>query len=328
MADDIQTERWELQKKISENNSHIISTESSVKERLSLKDRLKQRIKSETDLVERLKAEEKAYASKYKSANDKSKELSDQKDSTEAELNKLNQGLIVAKSAKQSHAMKLESLSNQLQFYQELLITQADLPSGLKYVFENKIETNSIIGTVADIFSTNEKYEVAINTALGDFIHCLICQDRKSALQILSEIKGKQAGKISIIPLKDVLSRTIELAKVPKNDLIIGRASDLIKSKDQFQSIAELLLGNILIVKDLNKAISDPNLIGWTLIDLKGASLSNNLIFKKPGSAKGTIIGRPAKIESLQTEIEKLEKTIKVDDSEIIEIGYKESRLR
>ena len=317
VVDDIQTERWELQKKISENKSLTISTESSIKERSSLRDRLNQRIKSETDLVEQLKADEKAYDDKYKSANDKSRELSNQKDSIKEGLNKLNQSLIKVKSEKQSHVTKLESLSNQLQFYQELMISKTDLPTGLRYVFDNKIESESVIGTIADIFSTAEKYEVAINTALGEFTHSLVCKDRKSALQILKDIQRKQAGKISLIPFEEVKNRRVKLSIVPKNDLIIGRASDLIKSKSQFKPMAELLLGNTLIVKDLSEVILDTKLSVWTLIDLKGASYSNNLIFKYPGSGKSTVIGRKEKIESLKTEINKAEKSIKTQDSEI-----------
>ncbi|MEK0337682.1 MAG: hypothetical protein QQN41_09655, partial [Nitrosopumilus sp.] len=160
-------------------------------------------------------------------------------------------------------------------------------------------------------------YEVAINTALGEFAHCLVCEDRESAWQILKNIQGKQAGKISLIPFEEVQNRKLKLSAVPNNDLIIGRASDLIKSESQYKAIAEILLGNTLIVNDLSRAILDPNLSGWTLIDLQGTSFSNNLIFKNPGSGKGTIIGRKEKIESLKIDIDKIEQNIKTHDSEI-----------
>ncbi|MCJ7801627.1 MAG: hypothetical protein MUP82_04640, partial [Candidatus Marinimicrobia bacterium] len=326
VVDDIQSERWDLQKKISENKSLTISTESSIKERLALKERLGKRIKSEIDLVEQLRTQEKAYGDKYKSANAKSSDLTNQKASIEEDLIKLNQNLVQVKSLKQSQVAKVESLANQLQFYEELMVTQADLPTGLRYVIDNKIETESIIGTIADIFSTNEKYEVALNAGLGEFAHCLVCKDLNSVNRILKDIQGKQTGKISLIPFEAVKNRSIELPAVPKNDQIICRASDLIKLKSQFTIIAELLLGDTLIVKDLSKAILDPNLAGWTLIDLKGASF-NNLIYKKPGSFKGTIIGRQGKIEILKTEIDKVEKNIKVHDNEVFKLDTKKIEL-
>ena len=313
-VDDIQTKRWELQKILSENKSLTISTESSIKERLLLKNRLNQRTKSETESIERLKVDEKAYNDKYKSAIDNSQKLANQKNNVEEKLNKLNKKINNVRAEKQSHATRLEALSNQLNFYQELFISQTDLPDGLKYVFDNKIESESVIGTIADLFSTAEKYEVAINTALGEFAHCLVCKNRESALQILKNIQSKQAGKISLIPFEEVLNRSVELSAVPNSDLIIGRASDLIKSKSQFKPIAELLLGNTLIVKNLSKAILDSNLAGWILVDLKGTSYSDNLILKNPGSGKGTVIGRKEKIESLKMEIEEAEKSIKTHD--------------
>ena len=317
IVDDIQTERWELQKKLSENKSLTISTESSIKERLLLKERLNQRIKSETELNEKLNADEKAYRSKCKSTLNKSDKLSDQKVSLEEELNKLNQKVNDVRTVKQSHLARLEALSNQLQFYEELIVSQTDLPDGLRYVIEKKIESESVIGTIADLFSTSEKYEVAINTALGEFAHCLVCKNRESVLQILKDIQGKRAGKIYLIPFEEVQNRRLELSAAPNSNLIIGRASDLIKSKNQFKPIVELLLGNTLIVKDLSEAILDSNLAGWILVDIKGTSYSDNLILKNPGSVKGTVIGRKEKVESLKTEIDKIEKRIKTHNNEI-----------
>jgi chromosome segregation protein len=327
VVDDIQTERWELQKNISENKSLAISTESSIKERISLKDKLNQRIKSELDLTEQLKADEKAYNDKYKSAVAKSSESSNQKDVLEKSLNKLNQSLIETKSEKQSLLAKLESLSNQLQFYQELMVSQADLPTGLKYIYENKIESDSIIGTIADIFSTDEKHEVAINAALGELANSLVCKNRESAMKILTDIRSKQAGKISLIPFEEIPNNSTDLSAIPQNDLIIGRASDLIKSKSQFKLLAELLLGNTLIVKDLKQAVLDSNLSEWTLIDLSGVSFNNNLIFKNPGSGKGIIIGRKEKVELLKIEIDKVEKNIKEQDIEISKLDTKKIDL-
>lgn len=325
IVDGIQTERWELQKKISENKSLTISTESSIKERLSLKERLNQRIKSETELSEQFKIDEKEYENKFKVEKDESRDLNSQNINVNNKIDQLNQSIIKIKSEKQSQVAKLESLTNQLQFYQELMVSQADLPTGLKYVFKNKIESDSVIGTIADIFSTDEKFEVAITTSLGEFAHCLICKNRKVAMQILKSIQSQQAGKISLIPFEEVQNRKIKLSAVPNNDLIIGRASDLIKSKSQFKPIAQLLLGNTLIVKDLSKAIVDPNLSGWTIVDLNGASFSNDFVFKNPGSGKGTIIGRKEKIESLRTEIDKAEKNITTSDSEIFKLDTNKS---
>jgi chromosome segregation protein len=311
IVDAIQTERWELQKILSENKSLTISTESSIKERLLLKDKLSHRIKSETESIEKLKADEKVINNKYKSAIDKSRELANQKGSLEEELIKLNQKLNDVKVEKQLHVTRLEALSNQLQFYEELIVSQTDLPKGLKYVLDNKIESESVLGTIADLFSSAEKYEVAVNTALGEFAHCLVCKNRESAMQILKSIKGKQAGKISLIPFEEVQNRNVELTAIPNSDLIIGRASDLIKSKNHLKPIAEILLGNALIVKSLSKAILDSKLSGWTLVDLNGTSYSNNFILKNPGSGKGVIIGKKEKIDSLKTEIGKVEKNIK-----------------
>jgi len=317
IVDDIQSERWELQKNMSETKSRTISTESSIKERSLLKDKLRQKISFEAETVEKLKIDEKAFNDENNLATNKSHQLSENKASVEEELNNLNQRINNAKTDKQSQVARLESLSGQLQFYQDLMVSQADIPSGTKYVIDSKIESQSVIGTIANIFSTEDEYEVAINAAFGEFAHCLICKNRVSALQILNNSQVQKAGKLSLIPLEEVNNSNIKPSAVPNSDLIIGRASDLLKSESNYKPIADLLLGNTLIVKDLSKAISDSNLSGWVLVDLNGITYGKNLILRNPGSGKGTVIGRKEKIDSLKTDIAKIEQNIGSLDSEI-----------
>jgi len=327
IVDDIQSERWELQKKMSETKSRSISTESSIKERLLLKDRLNQRISSEIETVEKLIIDEKSFTDDNTAAINKSHQLSENKEKIEEELNILNQSINNAKIEKQSQIARLESLSAQLHFYQDLMVSQADMPGGAKYVIDNKIKSKSIMGIIANIFTTNKEYEVAINTALGDFTHCLVCENRVSALQILNNNQVQKAGKLSLIPFDEISKSKIKLSAVPNNNLIIGRASDLLKSESKYKPIADILLGNTLIVKDLSKAILDATLSGWVLVDLKGMTFGKNLILRNPGSGKGTVIGRKEKIESLKTIINKIELNISSHENEIFSLNENKNTI-
>ncbi|MEE8341551.1 MAG: hypothetical protein V3R52_05600, partial [Candidatus Neomarinimicrobiota bacterium] len=180
---------------------------------------------------------------------------------------------------------------------------------------------------VADLFSADEKHEIAINTALGEFAHCLICKNRKSVLQILKHIQAKRAGKISLIPFEEVRNRKLELPALPDSKLIIARASELINFEKRFKPIVELLLGNTIIVKDISEAVLDSKLSGWMLVDLKGTVFTSNLILKNPGSGKSIIIGRKEKVESLKTDIDDFEKRIKTYDTKISKINKNKLEL-
>lgn len=304
-VDKIQTERWELQKEISDNKSVSISTESTIKERNSLKEKLSQKIQFETELIEKLKNNQIQFDEKIKSADNQIVDLNKKKSTHKNKLEKQEKELTVLINKKQSNELYRDSLQNQLNFYQELVESQSDLPGGLKYILDKKVESEKVLGTVSEMFSADEKYEKAISTALGEFAQSLICSDRNIAFEFLKEIQASKAGRISIIPFNELSGVEIKTRQTPKSDLVIDKANNLIKCDNKYSKIAELLVGNILIVNDLNSAIKNKELTKWTLIDLNGVSYSNSVL-RNPSSVKGTTIGRKEKIDDLTSKTKDL----------------------
>ena len=307
IVDEIQTARWELQKGMSDNQSLVLSTNASMDERKANKIKIKQKIETNKKTLKQLEVEKAKVQGNFETTQKKLNNLSEEIEKIDEELIQLNSSFNEMELEKQANSTKLESLINQKRFFQELVESNADAPKGLRYIQRSKFSANSIFGTVADVFSTSEKYETALNTALDEFAHCLICKDRKTALAILNDVQKNNAGKIALIPLDEIAAYDKSNGIIPKSDLVIARADKLIKTQNRFQPIANLLLDKILIVQDLNTAISDPNLKGWTLIDLKGVSF-NNAILKNLSSGKGNVIGRKEKIKSLSKKISNIEK--------------------
>jgi len=321
----IQSERWELQKEITDNRSLTISTESTIKERESQKEKLSTRIKLENESIEELQKKETEFDNQIELFNKNISELSTKKTEFDNQLIKLDKEISELVTKKQSNEVLRDSLENQLQFYQDLVVSQSDLPTGLKYVLDNKIEMDKIIDTVSNVFSTESKYEKAISTVLGEFSQSLICKDKDSAIQIIENIQDKKAGKIAIIPYDETKNKEIKLPNIPKSDSIIDRASNLINCDNNYSQIAELLLGNVLIVNDLKSAMKDGNLANWSLVDLNGVTYINSIL-KNPSSSKGTSIGRKKKIEDLQSKITDLRKTLNDIDGKLNTTNEKKSK--
>ena len=170
-----------------------------------------------------------------------------------------------------SLSVKNDSLKDQSEFYQELIETKEGFPEGTQYVLENPNSFPGVLGTIADVFQVDEKYRDALETGLGDLSHCMVSKDKKTALQTLDKAVTKNAGDLTIIPLKEAVNYKTQLKRVPKNKNIIARASDIIKTDKKLNALAEYILGDLLIVNDLNKAANDVSLNGWTLVDLNGS---------------------------------------------------------
>jgi len=109
---------------------------------------------------------------------------------------------------------------------------------------------------VADILDTRPEYESAIEAVLGDKLSAIVVEsndDIMTALRHVKEHNTRRSGFISLNPL-----RPGPFSSYPAgNDQgVIGCAIDLIKTKDGFSSVVEALLGDVLVVKDIDTAFS------------------------------------------------------------------------
>ena len=125
-----------------------------------------------------------------------------------------------------------------------------------------------IIGTVGDLFQIDEQYNMAFQSALGDWSKCLVAEDRKAALEVVSTARTKKIGNLSILPLKELEKLSSGLSKAPTGEGIIGRGTDLCGAEKKYKSLASVLLGNVILVDDLNKALDNHNLDDWDVVDL------------------------------------------------------------
>ena len=227
---------------------------------------------------------------------------------------------------------ELKTLKAQLLFYHELIETKEGFPDGTRFILENPEIFPDVLGTVADMFKVNQKYQNALEIGLGDLSHCLITKSKSDALHVMDVAKKNKAGDFTIIPIDESKGFIYKLKNPPKNRLIIGRASDLIHTSDLLKGLSEYLLGNLLIVTNLKIAAQDKELKGWNLVDSNGSFFGEDLILKnRQLSEHGHLIGRNQKIKLFNQEItkkldieQKIQNTLVKIDSEI---SKKQKRL-
>ena len=111
---------------------------------------------------------------------------------------------------------------------------------------------------VADIFETPKEYETALEAILGDKLSAAVVEDHQEvikALRLIKEQNAKRSGFITISPSGN-LSSGGPLSNELNSSGVIGEITKFTKVNKAYEKIASALLNNVILVDNLNTAIS------------------------------------------------------------------------
>ncbi|MBD31250.1 MAG: hypothetical protein CMG44_03530 [Candidatus Marinimicrobia bacterium] len=215
----------------------------------------------------------------------------------------------------------LSSLKSQLNFFNELLEQKQGYPEGAKKILSNKNDFSNLIGSVGELLQVETKYEMAFQSALGNWSKCLVARDKISAMKIILKAKSKKLGNFSILPLKELKKFKTERPPIPNAEGVLSSAIDLCGVDKSNSNLAEALIGNLLVVNDVNEIKSKSILEQWDLVDLQGTYIGKNLLLKYQNKSKETsIIGRQKKVQVIQKQIKDLDKKITNDEKNYLSL--------
>lgn len=163
------------------------------------------------------------------------------------------------------------------------------------------------------------KYEKIMEIALRESFDPIVVSDISSALNIINSLSENELDKLKMIPLdliKNIKTRPEEQVK-NKNKNICGFANELINYSPKYQNIFEVLLGNVLIVKNIKTALSIANeyLGKYKIISLNG------MVINIDGSVD--IYSNSTNSKSYQESFYYVEKEIEELEKEIIALKIK-----
>ena len=313
--DQIQNERWNHQKKMVSYRSIYDRTLSLIDDKTEANNTLIEKLSLEKDKSEDIRG---IITSLEKKQSALEKNLSGEKKIANKLQLQLEQKIIKQQDIIKDYnslIVKTESLNDQAKFYSELIESNEGFPEGTQYVLENPKVFSNVLGTVADVFSVEDKYRDALENGLGELSHCLISKDKKTGLQTLEKATDANAGDLTIIPFKEAIELKVKLDPLPKTSNIIARASEIVNTSKRLRPLADYILGDLIIVEDIQQAAKDKKLEGWRLVDLKGSYTGKDLIIKsRQISEHGNLLGRKSKLEMLSKQINKS----KIKEEEIL----------
>lgn len=109
-----------------------------------------------------------------------------------------------------------------------------------------------LLGTVASLMAVPKEFEQAIESALGARLQNIVTERWEHAEAAIEHLKRTRAGWATFLPLDTVRSRSpLSLRPEPG---VLGVASSLVHYEERLRPVFELLLGSIVIVRDLATA--------------------------------------------------------------------------
>lgn len=169
---------------------------------------------------------------------------------------------------------------------------------------------NSVYGTLASIITTEEKYEKAIEIALGGYLQNIVVETDKEAKDAIRFLKQNSLGRATFLPLKSVKSSREDNFKT-KESGFVGHAMNLIKYDKKFENVVRLALGRVIIADNIDNGVVISKTIpqGTKVVTLDGDIVmsTGSMTGGAAMSKKTSLLGRSSKIDKAKEELQKLE---------------------
>ncbi len=224
-------------------------------------------------------------------------ELEEQENSASGKVRKLNGLLSEYQQTYHRTNTRLESLRNLAERYE-------GYGQSIRRVMEVKDRVQGIHGVVADLITSEKKYEVAIETALGGSIQNIVTDSEETAKNLIEYLKKNKFGRATFLPLTSIGNRAVftqEKALTEKG--VLGLANELVKADRQYEGLLKYLLGRVVVVDTIDNAIALSRKYQYSLriVTLEG-ELLNAGGSMTGGAFKNTsnLLGRKREIEELE----------------------------
>ena len=149
---------------------------------------------------------------------------------------------------------ELQDRRSRLASLRELKERYEGYGQGVRTIMKEKKEHNGIRGLVADVIEANPEYEKAVEAVLGEKLQYIIVDSHKEGLQAIEHLSAESSGRSSFIPASPrVVS---ELCHQPDQQRgVISPMLKLLNFDQEYESLVHSLLGDVLLVDDLDNAL-------------------------------------------------------------------------
>ncbi|MBD5583866.1 MAG: chromosome segregation protein SMC [Clostridia bacterium] len=175
---------------------------------------------------------------------------------------------------------------------------------------KDNIEISSKIkGLIADIVSCDREYEVAIETAFGGAMQNIVTQTRDDARELIEYLKRTRSGQVTFLPIDALRPRyeNDQIKSAVHDKGAIGYAINLVKYDKEFESVIHNLLGNTLIVDNIQNATQIarryPRAFKIVTLDGDQIAVSGSMTGGSKREVAGNLLANERRIKELEESV-------------------------
>ncbi len=198
------------------------------------------------------------YEEKASAAAEKLNELTNMVSGYELRLKKAEEKLENRKKENEELKLTLLSKESRLKFLQDTEKNMEGYQGSVKAVLRefSRGTLTGIRGTVSGLIEVNEKYQTAVETALGNAIQDIVTETENDAKKAINMLKSSSAGRATFLPLNAIKGRVLEEKGLDDQYGFVDLAYKLVKADSIYDEVIKSLLGRIAVCEDLDCAVN------------------------------------------------------------------------
>ncbi len=172
--------------------------------------------------------------------------------------------------------------------------------------------TDHVFGTLASLISTEEKYEKAIEIAMGGYIQNIVVDKDLVAKDLVNFLKDGMLGRATFLPIESIRLYKEDIpANLKKETGYIGTAMELVSFDKKFEAVARLALGRTVVVDTIENGIkiSKVSKNSAKIVTLAGEVIATtgSITGGQVASKQMTLVGRGRRINEYKERLATLE---------------------
>ncbi|HUH67286.1 MAG TPA: chromosome segregation protein SMC [Syntrophales bacterium] len=204
--------------------------------------------------------------------------------------------------------------SSRLSSLRELQESYAWCSDGTKSIMQAKkvaspdmLPGETCLGLVADVLDVPREYETAVESVLGEKLQYMVVRSQRDGMLAIDYLKSSSSGRGTFVPL-EVRHQNYGSAAEYLKDAV--RLIDVVNVQQGFEKIADYLLGDVLLIPNLNSGVSlwERNGFRGTFVTSEGDIINPQGVLTGGSKTNGdkSLLKTKREITELEQEVDEL----------------------